>query len=98
MRDEMSWRFAGHLVMGAVFGILASLIATLTATWAASAQDYPTRPVRIVVPFPAGGTADAMPRLVGDFLSRKWGHPVVVDNRPGAAGNIGAEAVFKAEP
>src|SRR5262249_55486869 len=51
----------------------------------------------IVVPFPAGGTADAMPRLVSDFLSRKWGHPVVIDNRPGAAGNIGAEGVFKAE-
>jgi tripartite-type tricarboxylate transporter receptor subunit TctC len=90
----MSWRLAGHAMVGAVLGILAAL----AATWPACAQDYPTRSVRIVVPFPAGGTADAMPRLVGDFLSRKWGHPVVIDNRPGAAGNIGAEAVFKAEP
>ena len=79
----MSWRLAGHAMVGAVFGILAAL----AAIWPACAQDYPTRSVRIVVPFPAGGTADAMPRLVGDFLSRKWGHPVVVDNRPGAAGN-----------
>jgi tripartite-type tricarboxylate transporter receptor subunit TctC len=54
--------------------------------------------VKIIVPFPAGGTADAMPRLFGDWLSRKWGQPVVIENRTGAAGNIGAEAVFKAEP
>ncbi len=54
--------------------------------------------MKIIVPFPAGGTADAMPRLVGDWLSRKWGHPVVIENRTGAGGNIGAEAAFKAEP
>jgi tripartite-type tricarboxylate transporter receptor subunit TctC len=65
---------------------------------AAPAQDYPTRAVRIIVPFPAGGIADAMPRLIGEFLSRKWGHPVVIDNRSGAGGNIGAEVAFKAEP
>src|SRR5438067_9475447 len=64
----------------------------------AAAQDYPTRPVKIIVPFPAGGTADAMPRLVGDFLSRKWGHAVIIENRTGAGGNIGAEAAFKSEP
>jgi len=63
-----------------------------------AAQDYPSRPVRIIVPFPAGGTADAMPRLVSEWLSRKWGQPVVIENRTGAAGNIGAEAAFKAEP
>jgi tripartite-type tricarboxylate transporter receptor subunit TctC len=54
--------------------------------------------VRIVVPFPAGGTADAIPRLIGDWLSRKWGQPVVIENKAGAAGNIGAEAVANAEP
>jgi tripartite-type tricarboxylate transporter receptor subunit TctC len=62
------------------------------------AQVYPSRPVKIIVPFPAGGTADAMPRLVSEWLSRKWGQPVVIENRTGAAGNIGAEAAFKAEP
>jgi tripartite-type tricarboxylate transporter receptor subunit TctC len=72
--------------------------AAFLASHPAPAQDYPTRPVRIIVPFPAGGTADAMPRVVGDFLSRKWGHPVVIDNRTGAGGNIGAEVAFKAEP
>lgn len=64
----------------------------------AAADVYPTRPVKIIVPFPAGGTADAMPRLVSDWLSRKWGQPVVIENRTGAAGNIGAEAAFRSEP
>ena len=54
--------------------------------------------MKIIVPFPAGGTADVMPRVIGDWLSRKWGQPVVIENRTGAAGNIGAEAVAKAEP
>src|SRR5712675_2319316 len=61
-------------------------------------QDYPNKPIRIVAPFPAGGSADVIPRIVGEKLSAKWGHPVVVENRVGAAGNIGAEYVFKAEP
>ena len=67
-------------------------------TAGAPPQDYPTRPVKIIVPFPAGGTADVMPRMFADWLSRKWGQPVVIENRTGAAGNIGAEAVFKSEP
>jgi tripartite-type tricarboxylate transporter receptor subunit TctC len=62
------------------------------------AQDFPSRPVKIIVPFPAGGTADVMPRVFGDWLARKWGHAVVVENRTGAAGNIGAEAAFRSEP
>jgi len=62
------------------------------------AGDYPDRAVKIVVPFPAGGTADAIPRIVGDWLSRKWGQPVVVENRTGAAGNIGAEQVYHSAP
>ncbi len=62
------------------------------------AQDYPNRPVRIVVPFPPGGTADALPRIIGDWLARKWGQAVIIENKAGAAGNIGAEAVANAEP
>ncbi|MFN3658735.1 MAG: Bug family tripartite tricarboxylate transporter substrate binding protein [Pseudolabrys sp.] len=62
------------------------------------AQTYPDRAVKIIVPFPAGGTADAVPRLIADFLSKKWGQPVVIENRTGAAGNIGAEAAFRADP
>jgi tripartite-type tricarboxylate transporter receptor subunit TctC len=64
----------------------------------AKAQDYPSHPVKIIVPFPAGGTADVMPRLFTDWLARRWGQPVVIENRSGAGGNIGAEAVAKSEP
>ena len=70
----------------------------LLAVSAASAQEWPARPVRIIVPFPAGGSADLIPRIVAEKLSEKWGQPVIVENRPGAAGNIGADIVFRAEP
>ncbi len=65
---------------------------------AASAQSapFPNRPVRIVVPFAAGGTADVLARLVGERLAAKWNPQVIVDNRPGAGGNIGAEQVARA--
>ncbi len=59
---------------------------------------FPNKLVKIVVPFPAGGSADVLARIVGEKLSAKWGQPVVVENRVGAGGNIGAEAVYKADP
>ena len=64
----------------------------------AVAQTYPDRAVKIVVPFPAGGTADVLPRVVADWLSRKWGQAGVIENKTGAAGNIGAETVYNAAP
>jgi tripartite-type tricarboxylate transporter receptor subunit TctC len=64
----------------------------------AQAQEYPARVVRIMVPYPPGGTADVMPRILADWLSRKWGQSVIVENRTGAGGNIGAEVVAKADP
>jgi tripartite-type tricarboxylate transporter receptor subunit TctC len=67
-------------------------------TAAVRADDYPARPVKIVVPFPAGGTADVVPRIVAEWLSHKWGQPVVIENRTGAGGNIGAEFVAKSDP
>jgi len=70
----------------------------LFAVSTASAQEWPARPVRIVVPFPPGGSADLLPRAVSEKLAERWGQPVIVENRPGAAGNIGADAVFRAEP
>src|SRR5256886_936056 len=76
----------------------ALLFATLLASLPLHAQDWPAKAVRVVVPFPAGGSADLMPRIVAEKLTEKWGQPVIVDNRPGAAGNIGADAVFRAEP
>jgi tripartite-type tricarboxylate transporter receptor subunit TctC len=62
------------------------------------AQDFPTRTVRMVIPYPAGGGTDTIGRLVADLLSRKWGQTVVVENIGGAAGNVGAAQVFKAAP
>jgi tripartite-type tricarboxylate transporter receptor subunit TctC len=62
------------------------------------AQEFPNRPVRIVAPFAAGGSADVIPRIVGERLSAMWGQPVIVENRPGAGGNIAAEYVYRAEP
>jgi tripartite-type tricarboxylate transporter receptor subunit TctC len=81
-----------------VVAVALTLAAMLTALPAAQAQGYPSRAVKIIVPFPAGGTADVMPRIFSDWLAKKWGEPVVIENRTGAAGNIGAEAVAKAEP
>ncbi|HKW36370.1 MAG TPA: tripartite tricarboxylate transporter substrate binding protein [Burkholderiales bacterium] len=76
-------------------------LATLLAA-PALAQDaastYPSRTIRVVVPFPAGGAADALPRIVAERLAAKWGQPVIVENRVGASGSIGAEAVWRAEP
>ena len=82
---------------GALRAVLGAVLVA-AGIGAAPAQDFPSRTVRIIVPFPAGGTADIVPRVVGDMLSRKWGQPVVIENRTGAGGNIGAEAAFKAEP
>jgi tripartite-type tricarboxylate transporter receptor subunit TctC len=64
----------------------------------AAQADYPNRVIKLIVPAPAGGVLDAVSRTVGDKLAAKWGQPVIVENRPGAAQNIGAEAVAKAEP
>ena len=63
-----------------------------------SAQAYPTKPIRIVVPFPAGGTTDVLARAAAQKLAETLGQPAVVDNRPGAGGNIGAELVAKSAP
>ena len=79
-------------------GLAVALAIVLGIATRAQANDYPSHPVKIIVPFPAGGTADVMPRLFTDWLSSKWGHPVVIENRSGAGGNVGAEAVARAEP
>jgi len=62
---------------------------------AAHAQSWPQRPVKIIVPFAPGGASDLMPRLVADKLTGMWGQPIVIENRPGAAGNLGMEAGAK---
>ncbi|HXF52746.1 MAG TPA: tripartite tricarboxylate transporter substrate binding protein [Hyphomicrobiaceae bacterium] len=70
----------------------------LIAERASAADGFPSATVKIVVPNPAGGTADTLPRIVADVLSRTWQRPVVIENRTGAAGNIGAEYVYRAPP
>jgi tripartite-type tricarboxylate transporter receptor subunit TctC len=72
--------------------------ATLLLTLSVQAQDYPNKTITIVVPFPPGGGVDRAGRLVGEKLRERWGQAVVVENRPGAAANIGAAHVFKAPP
>jgi tripartite-type tricarboxylate transporter receptor subunit TctC len=79
------------IVLGAAAGIASS------AAFAQPAA-YPTRPVRIIVPFVAGGTTDIFARLVGEKLSQAFGQQFIIDNRGGAGGNIGADAVAKADP
>lgn len=83
MNNTLAWALATALAMGTV---------------AAAAQTYPTKPIRIIVPFPAAGAADILARSIGNELTRSWGQQVVADNRPGAGGNIGADLAAKATP
>src|SRR5712691_2216520 len=78
--------------------IVAGLGFLLLAAGFAKADDYPTRPITLVVPFPAGGGVDAIGRIVAEKLSGALGQQVVIDNRGGAAGVIGTRAVAKAAP
>jgi tripartite-type tricarboxylate transporter receptor subunit TctC len=79
-----------HLAAGAT-----ALPAVSRVGWA---QTYPTRPVRIIVGFPAGSAPDILARLIGEWLSERFGQPFIIENRPGAAGNIATESVVRASP
>ena len=70
----------------------------MTAAFAVQAQPYPSRPIRVIVPFTPGGLGDSFARALGEDLARRMGQPVVIDNRPGASQAIGAEATAKAPP
>jgi tripartite-type tricarboxylate transporter receptor subunit TctC len=74
-----------------------SALAAFTAPAAAEPQ-FPAKPVKFIVPFQGGGSVDVIARIAGDKLQAKWGQPVVVENKSGAGGNIGADAAAKAEP
>jgi len=80
--------FVRHLVAGAI---------ALTAS-IAHADTWPSKPITIIVPSTPGGSTDASARLIGEPLSRALGQPVIIDNRPGASGNLGTELVARAQP
>ena len=80
------------------FGMIAfAVAATISLAAQADAQSYPNRPIRMIAPFPAGGLVDVLARAVGEELSKALGQPVIVENKPGAGGNIGADIVAKAD-
>lgn len=85
-----------------IMALLALGLLTLLRPEAGRAEDdatnYPSRQIRIVVPFPAGGTADSLPRIIAEKLRQKWHQTVIIENRSGAGGNIGAEAVASSAP
>src|SRR5215470_1444040 len=78
--------------------MLAAACAAVALAATAAAADYPVKPVRIITPFPPGGSVDLVARLIGNDLGKTWGRQVIVDNRPGASGNIGTEAAKIAPP
>src|ERR1700736_6873148 len=81
-----------------VLRLLAGASALPPLPRAASALAYPSRPVRLLVPYPAGGAPDIVARLIGQWLSERLGQQFIIDNRPGAGGNIATEMVAKAAP
>jgi tripartite-type tricarboxylate transporter receptor subunit TctC len=79
--------------MKSLIGIVAVLL-----SWSAQAQTYPSKPIRLIVPYAAGGTSDILARQIGPRLTESWGQPVIVENKPGANGNVGADFVAKSAP
>ena len=84
--------------MNALRALVLCAAAGLAAIPAFAQPGFPNKVVKVIVPFPAGGSADVLARIVGEKLANKWGQAVVVENRAGAGGNIGAEAVYRADP
>ena len=88
----------GRSMLAAVFSAMAFGALPICRTLAAEAESYPDRPIRIIVPFAPGGLNDTVARLIQPSLQKSLGQPVIVDNRPGASGMLGADAVAKAAP
>src|SRR5450759_4638283 len=84
-----------HKQMALFFAVA---LAGLTTVSTAQAEEWPTRPIRAIVPLSAGSAVDIIPRIVFEQLSKQLGQPIIVENRPGASGTIGARAVAVADP
>jgi tripartite-type tricarboxylate transporter receptor subunit TctC len=87
--EETMMRIVQRILLGALVAVAAT---------GAFAQSYPSKPIRLIVPFPPGGTTDILAREMGERITSATGQPVVIDNRPGAAGNVGSDIVAKAAP
>src|SRR5256884_6409229 len=87
-----------HCMRKTIGMMIAAVMLPMATPASAQAPTYPDKPIRIVVPFPVGGVADTFGREIGRKLTEAWGQPVVVDNRTGAGGNIGADIVAKSAP
>ena len=88
----------GRLYSWISFTLSAFLSLLVPQTSLAQTSDYPAKPIKVVVTFPPGGSSDAIIRILSTRLNDKLGHPLILDNRPGAGGNIGLSAVAKAAP
>src|SRR6266545_555618 len=98
-REEAMRRVARYCTLALLGALAGSLLCGLAVGQEKSdAGSFPNRPIRIIVPFPAGGPADIVARVIGQKMSEDWGQPVVVENRPGANTLIGAQAAAKAPP
>src|SRR5258706_7677928 len=81
-------------ILATLFGVTALIIGVS----AIAQSPYPSKPIKIIVPFPVGGVADTFGRVIGAKVAETWGQPVVIENKPGAGGNIGADFVAKSPP
>ena len=84
----------GELMLRGIVSKAALAVAALGLACSAAAQSYPSRPIRVIVPYPPGDAADILARLIGPRLTERMGQPVIVENRPGASGQIGLEALY----
>jgi tripartite-type tricarboxylate transporter receptor subunit TctC len=98
MTTHQSGKTANKIIPRSILNGLVAAIAMTVCAGAALAQDYPVKPIKLIVPFAPGGGNDAIARLVGRQLSASLGQPVIIDNRAGAGGRLGVEAGIRAEP
>lgn len=98
MKKFVSFRFRLLMALAAVLPAAMPVPAAAQQDAASGSQGYPGRPIKWIVPFPPGGAMDNIARTLGEQMGRKFGQPLVIENRAGAGGNIGAEAVAKAAP
>jgi tripartite-type tricarboxylate transporter receptor subunit TctC len=97
-QEQFGNLFPGETMSKLLHRATAALLGAVLSMSALAQDAYPSKPVRILVPYAAGGVADALPRIVGEKLAQTWKQPVIVDNRPGASGNIGMDEGSRTPP